>query len=44
MEKLEQTVKDTSVETKEGNKTSYAGLELVEEGKYAGPTSIKYWM
>ncbi|HJZ18577.1 MAG TPA: hypothetical protein VJ208_00540 [Candidatus Nanoarchaeia archaeon] len=44
MEKLEQTVENAPVGTKEGNKTSYAGLELIEERRYSSGTSIKYWM
>ncbi len=45
MEKLEKTVGQIQIKTgEEETKPSYAGLELLEERSYSGPTSIMYWM
>ncbi len=39
MEKLEK-IADTNYKIEE----NYAGLKLIEEKKYEGGTSIRYWM
>ena len=45
MEKLEETVGQTQIKTREeGTRPSYAGLELLEERSYSDGTSIRYWM
>ncbi len=44
MEKLEKTVEEIQRPQKEATKTSYTGLELLDERKYSNGTSIRYWM
>jgi hypothetical protein len=46
MEKLEKTLKETSVEEKDREKlgAEYKGLKLMNEQAYADGTSIRYWM
>lgn len=45
MEKLEKTIEQIQIKTENGEtKSSYAGLELLEERSYSDGTSIMYWM